>query len=122
MTSFTASSVELLAAPSAPQAPGNVLDPQKLAGRFLLDFLYEGKAPNQQVDIRIEVIIDRFTSPKVWEAQFVTQLSDVEQVALATSPFSFDFEDGRALISYCAKIGGVPKPSGTLVLSIVDTP
>lgn len=119
---LTASYVELLAPPSAPQAPDKVLDPQKLDGRFLLDFLYEGKAPNQQVDIRIEVKVDPFSPPQVWVARFATQIAGGEQVALETSMFGYRFKDGYALINYCAEINEVPTPSGTLLLSIVDTP
>jgi hypothetical protein len=122
MTSLTASPVKLLAAPLAPQASGNILDPQKLVDGFLLDFLYEGKAPDQRIDIHIEVKVDRFSPPQVWVARFDTRLAGEEQVELGTSMFSYRFQDGQALISYCAEIGGIPTPSGTLVLSIVDTP
>ncbi|UVM28291.1 hypothetical protein [Pseudomonas sp. B21-021] len=61
MQTLQVSPLNLLAPAEAPQAPNGVLDTQKLNGVFLLDFFYEGKAANQQIDITIEVKPDRFS-------------------------------------------------------------
>ncbi len=124
MQTLALSTHELLAPPDTPQATNGLLDPEKVKkeGAFKLDFLYEGKAPDQQIDIRIEIRVDRFSPPSVWNAEFMTLTTGKEQVLLASRLFDFTFRNGSALVSYTATKNGIAQPSSTLQLSLVDTP
>ena len=114
--------MQKLAAAEAPQAPNGVLDTQKLSDAFLLDFFYEGKAANQQIDITIEVKPDRLSSPIEKHARFTTFIVEKEQFSLGSkSLFDYQFKNGSAVIHFIATINGTPQPSDTLELSIVDT-
>ncbi|PNA05004.1 MULTISPECIES: hypothetical protein [unclassified Pseudomonas] len=114
--------MQKLAAAEAPQAPNGVLDTQKLSDAFLLDFFYEEKAANQQIDITIEVKPDRFSIPIEKHARFTTFIAEKEQFSLGSkSLFDYQFKNGSAVIHFIATINGTPQPSDTLELSIVDT-
>lgn len=122
MQTLQVSPFDLLAPAEAPQAPNGVLDTQKLGGVFLLDFLYAGKAANQQIDITIAVQPDRFSPPISWGTRFTTSIAGKEQASLdSKTMFGYQFKNGSAVISYIATINGIPQPSDTLQLSIVDT-
>ncbi|QJP93835.1 hypothetical protein [Pseudomonas fluorescens] len=122
MQTLQVSPLNLLAPAEAPQAPNGVLDTQKLDGVFLLDFFYEGKAANQQIDITIAVKPDRFSPPIPWGTRFTTSTAGKEQVSLnSRSLFGYQFKSGSVVISYLATIDGPPQPSEALPLSIVDT-
>ncbi|UDI93759.1 MULTISPECIES: hypothetical protein [Pseudomonas] len=122
MQTLQLSPLNLLAPAEAPQAPNGVLDTKKLDGVFLLDFFYEGKAANQQIDITIAVKPDRFSPPIPWGTRFTTSAAGKEQVSLdSRSLFNYQFKNGSAEISYIATIDGTTQPSKVLPLSIVDT-
>lgn len=124
MQTLTLSTQELLAPPDAPQAVNDRLDAEivKKEGVFKLDFFYKGKAPDQQIDLRIEIRVDRFSPPSIWVARFKTLTTGKEQVLFSSNLFHPTFRNGSALISYTATINEIVQPSGTLQLSIVDTP
>ncbi|WP_129972353.1 MULTISPECIES: hypothetical protein [unclassified Pseudomonas] len=122
MQTLQVSPLNRLAPAEAPQAPNGVLDTQKLDSVFLLDFFYEGKAANQQIDITIAVNPDRFSPPIPWGTRFMTSTAGKEQVSLnSRSLFGYQFKSGSVVISYLATIDGPPQPSEPLPLSIVDT-